>query len=166
MQKAIYNNFLRQYAENRPYEDIATQKALAHFNRLSEEKPYEITDVQEKENYKTIQYDAKLDNGETSIKIEVKTDHKSRQTGNCFIEFSQYGKASGFATTEADYYVINDTLDYYLISVEDIGEILRVMDADDELKDISVRTPFGKKMVTKGWLIKQNRMISKAVCIT
>ena len=83
-----------------------------------------------------------------------------------FIEFPQYGKASGFATTEADYYVINDTIDYYLISVDDIGEILRVMDEDNELKNISVRIPSGKNMVTKGWLIKQSKMISKAVRIT
>ena len=166
MQKAIYDNFLRQYAANRPYEAIATEKALAHFNKQSVERPYEVTEVQEKKNYKRTQYDAKLDNGEKSIKIEVKTDHVSRQTGNCFIEFAQYGKASGFATTEADFYVINDTIDYYLISVDDISEILRVMDEDKELKDISVRIPSGKNMVTKGWLIKQSKMISKAVRIT
>ena len=150
MQKAIYANFLRRYAESKPYEIIATEKALAHFNKLSDKRPYEVTEVQEKENYKKTQNDAKLDNGEKSIKIEVKTDYKSRQTGNCFIEFSQYGKASGFATTEADYYVINDTIDYYLISVDDIGEILRIMDEDNELNDISVRIPFGRNMVTKG----------------
>ena len=75
MQKAIYDNFLRQYAANRPNEAIATEKALAHFNKQSVERPYEVTEEQGKKNYKTMQYDVKLDNGEKSIKIEVKTDH-------------------------------------------------------------------------------------------
>ena len=195
MRKAIHDTFLRLYAENKPYEDLATQKALSYFNRLlapplrrrspypaglgpeapeakgaspsptGEEKPYEITEVQETENYKTTNYDAKLSNGETDIKIEVKTDHRSRVTGNFFIEFSQYGKASGVATTEADYYVINDTVDYYLISVQDIGEILQVMDEEDTLKVISVRSPHCKNMVTKGWLMKKSDVLKFATVL-
>ncbi len=34
MRKAIHDTFLRLYAENKPYEDLATQKALSYFNRL------------------------------------------------------------------------------------------------------------------------------------
>ncbi len=69
-----------------------------------------------------------------NIKIEVNTNHTSRQTGNYLREFSPYGKALSIATTEADYYVIHDTAHYYLVSVEYIGQILRIMDVADELE--------------------------------
>ena len=164
MRKDMYDTFLRLYAENKPFEELATQKALSYFN-VGEGKPYEITETQENYNYKTINYDAKLDNGETDINIEVKTDHRSKYTGNFFIEFSQYGKASGLATTEADYYVINDAIYYYLISVEDICELLRDMDEEDTLKVVSVPSRHCKKMVTKGWLLRKSDVLKFATLL-
>ena len=38
-------------------------------------------------------------------KIEVKSDRKSEQTGNVYIEYSSRGKASGIATSQSDFYV-------------------------------------------------------------
>ena len=49
---------------------------------------------------------------------EVKTDEASLRTNNYFIEFVGYGKSSGIATTEAEYYILTDTKIYYLINVE------------------------------------------------
>mgnify|MGYP003650835229 FL=1 len=37
-------------------------------------------------------------------KIEVKTDYKATRTGNLFIEYENRGKASGLATSRADYW--------------------------------------------------------------
>ena len=53
-----------------------------------------------------------------NIKYEVKTEPASLKTNNFFIEFEGYGKPSGINTTEANYYIINDTITYYLISVD------------------------------------------------
>lgn len=38
-------------------------------------------------------------------KIELKSDSRSQQTGNIFVEVSSRGKPSGIMTTEADWFV-------------------------------------------------------------
>ena len=50
-----------------------------------------------------------------NIKYEVKTEPSSLKTNNVFIEFKAYGIPLGITTTEANYYIINDTINYYLI---------------------------------------------------
>ena len=42
----------------------------------------------------------------TGAKVEVKTDFQAYHTGNFFIEYESRGKASGIATTQADYYTL------------------------------------------------------------
>ena len=41
----------------------------------------------------------------TNKKIEVKTDRRTEETGNVYIEYYCRGKLSGIATTQSDYYV-------------------------------------------------------------
>lgn len=48
-------------------------------------------------------YDIKLTNGKT---FEIKSDRKSKDTGNLFIETSYRGEPSGLAYTKADFFVI------------------------------------------------------------
>jgi hypothetical protein len=87
-----YGNFKKQFAASQPYEDIAIEKALAHFNEGSADKPFQITKRPDDTNYKALKLDAEVSNGDEVIKIEVKTDFKSNQTGDFFIEYFQYGK--------------------------------------------------------------------------
>lgn len=41
----------------------------------------------------------------TNKKIEVKSDRKTIETGNVYIEYWSRGKPSGISTTQSDYYV-------------------------------------------------------------
>tara|TARA_R100000742_G_C4279636_1_gene104875 strand:- start:5850 stop:6311 length:462 start_codon:yes stop_codon:yes gene_type:complete len=41
------------------------------------------------------------------LKIEVKLDYKSQETGNILIELFMFGKPSALLTTEADYWIIH-----------------------------------------------------------
>ena len=50
-----------------------------------------------------------------NIKYEVKYDGYSIKSGNFFIEYKGYGKPSGISTTEAQYYIITDGNNYYMI---------------------------------------------------
>jgi hypothetical protein len=58
--------------------------------------------------------------------IEVKTDLKAEETGRVYVEYESRGKASGIATTKADYYcfVINN-YSYILIKTEKLKEKCR-----------------------------------------
>lgn len=157
-----YETFLRLYADNKPYEDIAIQKALQHFNQ-SREKPLYVARTQDKKNYKTMLYDAELRNGEESVKLEVKTDHRSEETGNFFIEHTQYGKDSGIATTTADYYIITDTTNYYLINVNSIFEVLEGCSAHGVLRTAQLTN--GDGMTTKGYPIKKEWLLEGSTAL-
>ncbi len=117
MSSETYKNFLRESAPSRPYEATSVQEALAYFNKRTQQKPYEITNTPDHTNYNKLHYDAELSNGEESIKVEVRTDHKSKKTGNFFVEYHQCGTASEIAITETDFYVINDTENVYLVTM-------------------------------------------------
>lgn len=152
----IWENFQRRYAECKPYEEAGLEKSLAYFNSSNPTKPYSITQVQDKANHNSMLYDGKLSNGEEEIKIEVKTDMKSKVTGNFFIEYSQYGKKSGISTTQADYWVINDTENYWLIPVSIIVRTLRELYVNKALKTAQNVT---HGYVTKGYIIKKSILL-------
>ena len=147
-----HRNFKKQLAISRLFEDIAIEKALAHFNEEASE-PYTVTRRQDETNYKTFLSDAEISNGENVIKLEVKTDFRSRETGNFFVEYCQYGKPSGIAITDADYYVINDTSDYSLISVAKINRIIKRYDEVGKLRRVEFKNSDG--LITKGYVFKK-----------
>ena len=94
------------------------------YNNLKKFQPYEeeaAKRIEKINNVKVLNYcnDNKYDFlTSDNIKYEVKTEPASLKTNNFFIEFEGYGKPSGINTTEANYYIINDTITYYLISVD------------------------------------------------
>lgn len=57
--------------------------------------------------------------------IEVKSDKLAHKTGNVFIEYQSRGKASGIATTEADYYAIEIQGSYVILSSDKLKEKCR-----------------------------------------
>ena len=96
-------------------------------------------------------YDFQTDD---NLKYEVKTDAMSLKTNNFFIEFFGYNKPSGIATTEANYYIINDTSIYYLIEINKLKEIAK--------KCKIFKTKDGK---TSGHLISREILILNSIII-
>ena len=161
----IFAEFQRLYQDNKQYEEIAAQKAMTYFNSLADtKKPYQVTETQDANNYRTMHYDVKLSNGDDEIPIEVKADHKSRQTGNFFLEFQQYGKASGIATTKAKHYIFTDTANYYMVSVCSLLQLLRALKSEGMLQ--KRQTVNNKGWTTKGYIIQKELLQQLAVDIT
>lgn len=61
---------------------------------------------------------------ETNDRIEVKYDKMSIQTGNYAIEIEYGGNESGLMTTEADYWIIYDSIHYLMIEPKRIIECI------------------------------------------
>ncbi len=101
-------NFFENLRKYQPFEIIAGEKICKLNN---------VNILNTCNNYK---YDFQTDD---NLKYEVKTDAMSLKTNNFFIEYYGYKKMSGISTTEANYYIINDTNIYYLISVTKLREI-------------------------------------------
>ena len=126
-----YNDFLDKLKKYTPYELIAADKICSL-------KFVSVSGICK--NYK---YDFMTSD---NIKYEVKTDVMSLKTSNIFIEFMGYGKPSGIATTEANFYIINDTINYYLISVIKLKQLVkntRILNTKDGLTSgfiISIKT--------------------------
>ena len=59
-------------------------------------------------------YDFKDSN---NIKYEVKADLMSIKIGNFYIENIAYNKLSGISISEANYYIITDGINYYMIDI-------------------------------------------------
>ena len=100
------------------------------FENLERFKPYEIetakriiklNSVEEKKWWNNYKYDFKTSD---NLKYEVKAEPMSLKTGNFFIEFYGYGKKTGITTTKANFYIISDTINYYLINVNVLKEII------------------------------------------
>ena len=157
-----HRNFKKQLAASRPYEDLAIEKALAHFNEKASE-PYSVTRRQDITNYTAFLSDAEIVNGENAIKLEVKTDFRSRDTGNFFIEYCQYGKPSVIAITDADYYVISDTVNNGLISVAKISRIIERYDEVGKLRRVEFKNSDG--LITKGYVFKKAVLVRFAAVL-
>ena len=96
-----YNQFLNDLNSNMIYENISADKICARNH---------VTILNTCNNYK---YDFETDD---HITFEVKTDKASLITGNFYIEFlGRNEKQSGISITESDFYIITNTIDYYMI---------------------------------------------------
>lgn len=67
----------------------------------------------------------------TNKKVEVKSDRRTVETGNVYIEYWSRGKPSGIATTQADYYVYKIAEDTaFIISTEQLKKRLKQLVED------------------------------------
>lgn len=171
----VYKYFKQNFYENKKFEDLAGYLVLDYFNNnVDSENKYYISKKQHETNYKKMLYDLELHNKEDVIKIEVKTDHKSKITNNFFIEFKQYGKASGIMTTEADFYIINDGIKYYLITVERLKMLIKTMEENGTLKKNKHMLRINNEVIidgnnipfiTEGFLIPKNIIINASIIL-
>ncbi len=65
---------------------------------------------------------------ELEIGVEVKSDEKSKYTGNIVIEIEFDGKLSALSTTKAEYWVIYDGYNYNWFRVKDILKCIKEND--------------------------------------
>lgn len=93
-------------------------------------------------------YDFKTNNNDT---YEVKADKRSQETGNIFIEYLCKGRDSGINKTEATYYIITDTENYYKIKTDDLKEYIK--NNINDIKKIVFKSDVG---LVHGLLIKIN----------
>ena len=134
-----YHSFLKNVEKFKPFEIIAGDK-ICILNNTTIKK---IND-----DYK---YDFEtIDN----IKYEVKTDMLVNKTNNFFIEFIGRGKPSGIDTTEAAYYILNDSVIYYLIDVQLLKKLV-----------VTCRWVKNKDNSATGYLINKNIIIENSVII-
>ena len=104
-----YNQFLNDLNHNMMYENIAADKICVHNH---------VTVLETCNDYK---YDFKTDDNTT---FEVKTDKASLITNNYFIEFlGRNEKPSCISITESDYYIITNTIDYYMIKTSKLKKL-------------------------------------------
>ena len=94
-------------------------------------------------------------NGETwfhelvsNKKIEVKSDRKTAETGNVYIEYWSRGKPSGIATSQADYYVYKVAEDTaFIISSQELKirlkKLVEIGKARKDVKGGDNNTSFG-----------------------
>ncbi len=88
-----------------------------------------------------------------NTKYEVKTEPSSLKTNNFFIEFKAYGIPSGITTTEADYYIICDTITYYLIDTNKLKVLVK------NKKIITTKDNLTLGFLIKAQIIKDNSII-------
>tara|TARA_B110000285_G_scaffold75087_1_gene86436 strand:- start:352 stop:783 length:432 start_codon:yes stop_codon:yes gene_type:complete len=63
---------------------------------------------------------------EKNLKVEVKVDYKSQDTGNILIELFMFGKPSALLTTEADFWIIKTTTKTFWITPKKIIECIMI----------------------------------------
>jgi len=113
--KGYYKNtFLKLLEIGHKYEKIASEKIALKYN---------VEIIFFNNNYK---FDFLTNEG---VKYEVKADFMALKTNNFFIEFAEglgtNKKLSGISTTEADFYILTDSHDYYLIDTTALKNICK-----------------------------------------
>ena len=104
-----FNEFLHNVKKFHPYEVEASKR----IEKLNNTITISFND--------TYKYDfITSDNS----KYEVKTEPMSLKTKNYFIEYLGYGKASGITLSEAHFYIFCDTINYYMIDIEKLKQIV------------------------------------------
>jgi hypothetical protein len=90
-----------------------------------------------------------------NIKYEVKAEPTSLKTFNCFIEYFAYGMPSGISISKANYYVITDTINYYLIETKRLKELCQKYNNIKKTRD----------NLTSGYLLKKQVIIENSIII-
>lgn len=134
----MYQQFIENLKKFQPYEAEAAQK-IEKLNKVK------VINFNDDNKYDFITSD--------NLKYEVKTEPASIKTNNFFIEFLGYNKPSGITTTEADFYIICDTINYYLISVS----CLKILVENARIITTKDKLTYGYLIKTK--LIKDNSIL-------
>ena len=101
-------------------------------------------------------YDFKFNfNNILEMKFEVKTDNRMNKTGNVFIEYESNNKKSGIETTQSDYYIITDKVEYFLIEVILLKQLIN----DDK----NILKIYNNKTNNRGYLLKKFILLNNSL---
>ena len=141
--KKYYEYFLENKAKFDIYEKIALDKVIKYYND-------EYTLVHMCDNYK---YDFMLSNEKM---YEVKADIACINTSNFFVEYYDLynKKASGIDTTESNYYIITDAINYYMIKTKKLKKICK-----------KYRSLPNKNRTSIGYIVPVSVVIDKSILI-
>ena len=98
----------------------------------------------------------------TDKKIEVKSERGMwMKTGNICIEYQSYGKPSGIATTEADYWFHNLCIgdDIFCTLIFDVPKLKKLIEKLDFKKSVSG----GDHNASRMWLVNVRKLITSDV---
>ncbi len=99
-------NFEKDLADGHKAEEEAKALIAVFFN----------VPIEDITNNATKEYDLKINSSQ--LCFEVKNDLMAHLTGNLAIEYESRGKASGIATTKAQYWIYKFNNQYYLVKSE------------------------------------------------
>ena len=108
------NDFKNDLTKGKIAENIL--KSLLESQNILDIKMNDCNDIQELKGW-DIRYTTATNK---SVKIEVKNDLKSSQTGNVAIEIICSGKPSGITTTKSNYWAIMVNDVFYLVKTKDL----------------------------------------------
>lgn len=98
-------------------------------------------------------YDIKFN--KLNLTFEIKNDNLMNKTGNIAIEYNYNNKSSGILTSQADYYIFNDRINYYMIETYILKQLI------DSKKYIYV-----KNNNTYCYLIDNKLLLDNAINLT
>jgi hypothetical protein len=124
-----YKQFMMDLKAHLCFEEEAARRVQNYFHL--KEIPLLNGDVK---NFKY--YDFTDENGKT---YEVKTDRRSRDTGNYFVEVMNRCKPSGLSISKSNYYVITDTREYMMIETN----VLKVYIETQKPRQITINGSVG-----------------------
>jgi hypothetical protein len=142
---SFYYNFNIDNTKQRKYEIISGYKCSKYFNK----KIFNDNNLDDK-------YDILL---EDNISIEVKTHFQFTKFKTWFIEFSYKNRPSGIRTSQATYYCLNDTINYYLIKTDILKKII-----EDNILLINISKP-NDNTLTIGYKIPMSLIIDNCTII-
>lgn len=157
----IIQNTIKRKKEKILKKLIKQNKQCSNFNidlklsNIYERKSFKILKKYLNNDNMNVDYnnDWKYDFITDNIKYEVKLDTLTNLYNNYYIEYKCSFKNSGIYHTESDYYIITDTINYYMIETQKIKDIIiKYKDDKNILKDHKRTNPDGQ--CVQGYLIK------------
>ena len=155
--------FLEQLAFGQKFEKLARGYVIRYIER-KHDKFYKLKTIREDGEF---DFDLIDDVSGSVLSFEVKTDRCSRKTNNYYIEYNNgFGKPSGIEITKANYHIITDEIDYYLITTEKLKDII----ANGNWKKLSTykkflsydKSRFVNKITSYGYIIPKVEIIKQA----
>ena len=155
--------FQQELAFGRRYEKLARGHVIRYIER-KHDIYYKLKSIRHDGEFDFDLIDAKTG---SIISFEVKTDRSSRRTNNYYIEYNNgFGKPTGINITKANYHIITDEIDFYLISTKKLKDIV----AEGNWRTLATKKTFynsgktGKysRITSYGHIIPKETIISQA----
>ena len=141
------NNFIDNLEFGRIYEKEAQDKIIK-LNNVS------IIEEQNSDNWMFTHFDFRTSD---NITYEIKADKMSLKTNNFFIEVRNKNGLTGLSITKAEYHIITNTENYYLISTEQIRQIIIIN--RKHFKLASTKNGTVGYLVPKLYIIKHSKIL-------